>query len=95
MKPGTTGTMPRARIGTSVRCDAAVGGGEVRRRLAERAVGVDEVEGVDVLGLGPAASRAAATSRALSRSPAGGEVVGGAGRQLAQVPEACASASSS
>ena len=33
--------------------DAPVGPGEVRRRLAERAVGVDEVEGIDILCLRP------------------------------------------
>ena len=48
---------------------AAVGAREVGRGLAERAVGVDEVEGIHILCLRPVASSAAATRRALSRSP--------------------------
>ena len=88
MKPGTTGTTPRARSGAEEPLDRAIGAGQIRRRLAEGAVGMDDLERIHVPGRVPRASSAAATRRALSALAAGDQIVGGAGRQLAEEAEA-------
>ena len=64
--------------------DAPIGAGEVRRRLAERAVGVDEVDGIDVPCLRPGRLERRRHQARAQPLAARGEVVGGARGELAQ-----------
>jgi hypothetical protein len=65
---------------------APVGAREVRGGPSERAVGVDEIEGVDVLCLGARRLERRGHQARAQPLAARGEVVGGAGRELAEQP---------
>jgi len=67
--------------------DAAIGAGVVRRRLPEVAVGVDEVQGVHVLCLRPGGLERGRHQPGAEAFAARGQVVGRAGRELAEQPE--------
>ena len=93
MKPGTTGMIPRASSGASARATRAVGARESGAAWPNAAVGVDEVERVDVrCARCRPASSAAATRRRAEPLAARDDVVAGARRELAQQAQALAPA---
>ena len=87
IKPGTTGTTPAREQWAEHPLDGAVGAGVIGRRLAERGVGVDQVERVHVLGAGSAGLERGGDQPCAEPLAAGDEVVGGAGGQLAEQPK--------